>query len=312
MKTRQLRHFVAVAETLHFGRAAARLGMTQPPLSQSILQFEAELGAPLFARTKRTVSLTPFGEQFLGHARTALEGLDALPRIAEALRKGAAGRLGLSFISTADYNILPALIRRFSTLYPAVELVLAEATSEVQLATLLEGRGDAGIIVSPPPGSLDERLEFHPLLSEPLVAAVPETWIQEGRVRADRPLAFASLAAAPLIIFPRRAAPAFHDLIIGHFASNGATPTIMQEAVQMQTIISLVSAGIGMALVPASLRHLALAGVHYLDLEADGPRLESGLAWRRDRFGGALARLIAVAREVAAELDEPRTPSACR
>ena len=140
MDTRQLRHFVAVAETLHFGKAAQRLGMTQPPLSQSIRALERELGAALFERTKRSVALTPFGAQWLHHVRAALDGVDALADTARRIREGDAGRLELSFVSTADYSILPTLVHRFRQLYPEVELALTEATSDVQIASLLDGK----------------------------------------------------------------------------------------------------------------------------------------------------------------------------
>ena len=138
MDVRQLRHFEAVAETLHFGRAAARLNMTQPPLSQSIQALERELGAALFVRTKRIVALTPFGSQLLIHVRAALGELAALPDIARRLRDGEAGRLELSFVSTADYSVLPALVRRYAALYPDVEIALREATSEVPIAESME------------------------------------------------------------------------------------------------------------------------------------------------------------------------------
>src|SRR5688500_9024956 len=128
MDVRQLRHFAAVAQTLHFGRAAERLNMTQPPLSQSIQALERELGAPLFVRTKRSVALTPFGEQWLVHVRTVLGDLAALPDIARRLRDGEAGPLELSFVSTADYSVLPDLVRRYAALYPAVRVALREAT----------------------------------------------------------------------------------------------------------------------------------------------------------------------------------------
>ncbi len=169
---RQLRHFAAVAETLHFGRAAERLGMTQPPLSQSILGLEHELGALLFTRTKRSVALTPFGEQWLVHVKAALDGVAALPQVARRLRDGESGRLELSFVSTADYSILPSLVRRYASLYPEVEIALTEATSDVQIAALLEGRGHAGIIIPPSGGTLPEPLGYRRLVSEPLVASV--------------------------------------------------------------------------------------------------------------------------------------------
>jgi DNA-binding transcriptional LysR family regulator len=296
MEVRQLRHFVAVAETLHFGRAADLLGMTQPPLSQSILALERELGAPLFVRTKRSVALTPFGEQWLAPVQAALDRVAALPQIARRLRDGEAGRLELSFVSTADYSILPTLVRRYAALHPEVEIALTEQTSDVQIAELLQGRGHAGIVIPPAGEALPEPLAYRRLVSEPLVAAVPESWVDEGRLvlRAET-LSPNQVVAAPLIIFPRRSAPAFHDLVTGYFTAHGGGAQVVQEAIQMQTIISLVSAGMGIALVPASLRHLARTGVRYVGLEGEGPQLESGLVWRREDATPTLRRFLEVA-----------------
>ncbi len=295
MDTRQLRHFRAVAETLHFGRAAEQLGMTQPPLSQSIIALERELGAPLFVRTKRQVALTPFGEQWLAHVKTALEELEGLPEIARQLRDGQTGRLELSFVSTADYSILPTLVRRYSALHPEVEIALSEATSDVQIAALLEGHGHAGIVI-PPPGGLPAQLSYRRLLVEPLVAAVPQNWVEEGRLaHEDGRLAQGALIGAAGVIFPRRVAPAFYDLAIETLKSLTGGARIVQEAIQMQTIIALVSAGIGVALVPASLRHLARTGVRYMSLPGEGPYLESGLVWRADDATPTLRRFLDVA-----------------
>jgi DNA-binding transcriptional LysR family regulator len=293
-EVRQLRHFEAVAETLHFGRAATRLGMTQPPLSQSIMALERELGASLFLRTKRSVALTPFGEQWLVHVRAVLAAVGALPGIAKRLRDGEAGRLELSFVSTADYSILPTLVR----LYPAVEIALTEATSDVQIAALLDGKGQVGIIIPPARGTLPEPLSYRRLVSEPLVAAVPESWLEEGRLSlsADQ-LPPEAVIGAPLIIFPRRSAPAFYDLVTGYFTAHGGNARIVQEAIQMQTIISLVSAGMGIALVPASLRLLARTGVRYVDLRGERPSLESGIVWRRGDITPTLERFVNVALE---------------
>jgi len=299
---RQLKHFRAVAETLHFGRAAESLGMTQPPLSQSILKLEEELGTPLFLRTKRSVALTPFGVQWLGPVRAALDGVHALPDIARRLRDGEAGRLELSFVSTADYSILPALVRGYAALYPDVEIALVEATSDVQIAALLDGGGQAGIIIPPAEGALPRSLLYRTLVSEPLIAAVPESWLAEKRLslRAGK-LPPAGLIEAPLVIFPRRSAPAFHDLVLDYYAAHGAQARIAQEAIQMQTIISLVSAGMGIALVPASLRNLARAGVRYVDLPEDAPSLETGLVWRRGDATPTLSRFLAVVDKILAE-----------
>ncbi len=299
MDIRQLRHFVAVADTLHFGRAAQRLGMTQPPLSQSIMALEREIGAPLFARTRRSVALTPLGRQWLGPVRDVLAGMEELPRLAQRLREGRSGRLEISFVSTADYNILPTLVRRFTSLHPGVELALTEATSDVQIATLLDGRGHVGLVIPPPQGVLPNGLSYLPLVSEPLVAAVPESWIAGDRlVPTKGRLAPRAVVAAPLILFPRHSAPAFHDLVTGYYARHGGRARIAQEAIQMQTIISLVSAGIGIALVPASLRHLARSGVAYLALDGAPPVLETGIAWRTNDTTPTITRFVETARTV--------------
>jgi DNA-binding transcriptional LysR family regulator len=297
MDVRQLRHFAAVAETLHFGRAAERLGMTQPPLSQSIMSLERELGTPLFTRTRRSVALTAFGATWLGYVRSALDGVEALPDIARRLRDGEAGRLELSFVSTADYSILPPLVRAYAALYPEVEIALNEATSDVQIAALLGGRGHAGLIIPPADGALPAALTYRRLLTEPLVVAVAEDWIADGRVQLHRGrLRPAAILELPLLIFPRRVAPAFYGLVTDYYLSRGVAPRIVQEAIQMQTIISLVSSGMGIALVPASLRHLARTGVRYVELGEGAPLLETGIAWRREDETPTLRRFLDVAK----------------
>jgi len=291
---RQLRHFLAVADTLHFGRAAERLGMTQPPLSQSIMALERTLGADLFVRSKRSVGLTAFGRQWAEHVRPAVEIIDVLPGIAERLRTGAGGRLSLAFVSTADYSVLPDLVERYSSAFPDVELELVEATTDIQVDALLSGRVHAGILISAR-SALPSALAYRPLLNEPLIAALPEAWIDDGSLNlADGLLHGDDWMARPLIIFPARVAPDFHDLVMSFYRSRGYQPSVRQEAIQMQTIISLVSAGLGMALVPASLRHLARTGVRYIALAGKAPELETGLAWRSADDSPTLAAMLDV------------------
>lgn len=295
MDLRQLNHFLAVAEELHFGRAAERLGMTQPPLSQSIMALERELGAALFTRTKRNVTLTPFGRQWLEHVRPAVGAVAELSPMAKRLQEGAVGRLALSFVSSADYSILPTLVRRYSTAFPDVEMTLAEATSDVQIEALVEGRIDAGILI-PPASALPAAIDYRPLLREPLVAAVPEAWAVDGRLHLDQGrLAGESWLDQPLLLFPRHVSPTFHDLVLDHYRAKGRAPHIRQRAIQMQTIISLVSAEMGMALVPASLRNLARTGVCYLPLADAAPVLETGLAWRKADETPTLRALVRIA-----------------
>lgn len=307
MNLRQLRHFLAVADTLHFGRAAEQLGMTQPPLSQSIIALERELGAALFTRSKRAVALTDFGRQWLEHVRPAVEGIAELTTIARRLQAGTVGRLSLSFISTADYSVLPQLVQRYSTAFPDVEVSLEEATSDVQIEALLNGHVDAGILI-PTRSALPPALTYRPLLREQLVAAVPETWIHDGRLTQTRgALEGNDWMELPLIIFPARVSPDFHELVLDFYRSRGRQPRIAQEAIQMQTIISLVSAGMGMALVPTSMQHLARTGVRYIPLSEEPPLLETGLAWRTANTAPTLRSLLEIAaKEVPAPIPQSR------
>lgn len=297
MDVRQLRHFVAVAELLHFGRAAEQLGMTQPPLSQSIIALERKLGSKLFVRTKRHVSLTAFGTQLLEKVAPVLRQLDALEDIAQLLRDGRVGRLTLSFVSIADYNLLPRLVQEFTTLWPDVDLRLHEATSDMQIPALLEARCQAGIII-PPTSPLPDALDFMPLPEEPLVAAVPQKWMAQGRLAlTEGYITGERLAGLPLIIFPREVAPSFHDVVKAYVADRDGRVHVTQQAIQMQTIISLVSAGIGMALVPVSLRNMARSGVQYLDLQ-DPPMLRTGIIWNKEDDAPTLRHLLAIARNL--------------
>ncbi len=293
MDLRQLRYFVTVAEELHFGRAASRLAMTQPPLSQQIQALEDEIGVRLFARTRRSVMLTPAGQQWLPEVRRVLADAAALPGLAQRLARGEAGSLSLAFVSTADYGILPDLLRRFRARHPEVQLQLREATSDVQLEALREGSIDAGLVIRPLLPAMPPGLSYLPLVREPLVLAVPDGWQPRGGGVAggvspqDGKVSLREAAHEPLIIFPRRSAPAFYDIITGCYAREGLAPVIAQEAIQMQTIVSLVSAGMGVALVPASLRNLRRTGVSYLALRESGPQIETGLVWREVGHTGA-------------------------
>jgi DNA-binding transcriptional LysR family regulator len=284
---RQLRHFVAVAEELHFGRAAARLHMTQPPLSQSIQALETALGCGLFSRTRRSVQLTSAGQALLPEAQRLLQQASALPALVRRAALGESGRLTLAFVSTADYSVLPSLLREFRTAYPQVQIELREATTDIQLEDLAQGRIDAGLLIPPLPERLKAELDYVPLLNEPLVAALPQT-VAKGKGA----LRLRSLNELPLIIFPREIAPALHDAILGCFRDAGLTPHIGQEAIQMQTIVGLVSAGMGMALVPQSVSNLKRPGVGYRSLQDKTPLVETGLAWRRDNVSPVLRAFL--------------------
>jgi DNA-binding transcriptional LysR family regulator len=279
LELRQLRYFVAVAEEMHFGRAAQRLHMTQPPLSQSIQALEALLGTQLFARTSRSVTLTPAGAALLPHVRQLLHDAQALPDLARRAAAGESGRLALAFVSTADYSVLPSFLHQFRTAYPQVQIELLEATSDLQLEALEQDEIDVGLLIPPLPDRMKDLLCYRRVLSEPLVLAAPEN---AAALRAGGPVPLQAVAELPLIIFPRRIAPAFHDAILGCYRDAGLTPRIGQEAIQMQTIVGLVSAGMGIALVPQSVSNLKRPGVVYRALAGTTAVIETGLAWRRD------------------------------
>jgi DNA-binding transcriptional LysR family regulator len=272
---RPLRQFVVLAEELHFGRAAQRLHMTQPPLTQSLQQLERKLGARLFDRTQRSVALSPAGAALLPEARRLLQAADDLPRLAQAAAAGLSGRLRLAFVSSIAYGPLPAWLRTFRSEQPDVALLLREATLDVQLQAFEAGEIDAGFVLhaegAAPPGLVAWRA-----LREPLVMALPELHPLAGQ----RSLSFKRAAAEPLVIFPRTIAPSLFDAIVGHYRAQGATPHIAQEAIQMQTIVNLVSAGIGVAWVPASMMQLQRPGVVYRPLTGAPLQCETSLVWR--------------------------------
>ncbi len=279
---RQLRHFVTVAEELHFGRAARRLHMTQPPLSQSIANLEELLKAPLFVRNRRMVGLTAAGTALLPEARRILEEAAALPELVRRAASGEAGRLALSFVSTAGLGMLPDVLRRYRAAYPGVRLVLQEATSDVQFDELLSGRIDAGFVIPPQAGEVDVAdgaLAYLKIVDEPLVLCAPSGL---AALSTPGPVRLRDLPPLPLVIFPRAVAPSLHDAILACFRAAGVLPIIGQEAIQMQTIVSLVSGGMGLALVPQSVSNLMRPGVEYRALQDPAPLAETGLAWRRD------------------------------
>jgi DNA-binding transcriptional LysR family regulator len=292
MELRHLRYFVAVADHLSFGRAARALHLSQPPLSRQIRALEDELGTALFARTKRSVALTPAGAALLPDARRLLREADALRVGARKHALGEVGTLALGFIGMAAYNVLPDLLPAFHRAHPGVRLALREATSDVLLAALRQGEIDAGVVL--PPVS-EPGFEYLPLFRDTLVAALPA-----GRRRAPGAIPLASLAGEPFVLFPRGVGASLHDLIVGFCHRAGFAPRIEQEAIQMQTIVSLVAAGMGVALVPASLMNMRRTGVVYRRLAESSPLVELGLAWRAGDGSPLVGAFAALGRERAA------------
>ena len=274
VELRVWRQFSVLAEELHFGRAAARLHMTQPPLTQAIQGLERQLGVALFARTRRSVALTPAGQALQPAVLRLLAAAEALPQVAQAAAAGLAGQLRLAFVSNVAYGPLPEWLRGFRAAHPDVTLQLREATLDVQLAAFDADEIDAGFVLHAP-GAAPPGFAVWPALLEPLVMALPAS----HPAAQQACLTLASLAAEPLVIFPRQIAPSLYDAVLAAYRAHGATPHIAQEAIQMQTIVNLVSAGMGLAWVPASVTSLQRPGVVYRPVADAGLHCQTSLVW---------------------------------
>ncbi|MBC7603380.1 MAG: LysR family transcriptional regulator [Ramlibacter sp.] len=291
IELRLWRQFVAVADELHFGRAAARMHMTQPPLTQAIANLEQHLGVRLFDRTKRSVQLTAAGHALLPEARDLLARAQALPAHGRAAAHGEIGRLRLAFVSTVGFSLLPQWVRAFRATHPQVEFELIEATGDVQLRHFERGEIDAGFMIHSP-GFAPVGLEHLRIAREPLVLALPE----QHTLASARSVSLPAVLAEPLVMFPRRILASLHDAIFGMYHAAGRTPHIAQEAIQMQTIVNLVAAGLGIAWVPQSVRQFQRPGIVYRQVGGKQglqvPACETTLVWGRESVRPTLERFI--------------------
>jgi DNA-binding transcriptional LysR family regulator len=286
---RQLRQFVALAEHLHFGRAAAALHISQPPLSRSVQALEATLGARLFERTRRKVELTAAGTWYLEEARQILTRLERASRDVAARAAGGAGSLRIGFVTIADYSVLPGLLKQFKAAQPGVSLALREMVTEAQLDALGADDLDLGFVLPPLPVKGVESVAVN---REPLVVALPA---RHRLARERGPLAVRDLADEAFVMVPAALARGLSDVVLGLCARAGFAPQVAQEAVQMQTVVSLVSSGLGVAIVPASLLNLRRRGVVYRSVRDAHPTIELRLAWRRDARSASLKQFVALA-----------------
>lgn len=245
---RQLQYIVVLSEELHFGRAAERLNISQPPLSASIRQLEEDLGVALFERTSRQVRLTAAGRVFAERARRMLEDLQHGTALARAIAASPAGAVRVGFVPSMVFLGLPSILGAFTRACPGVQLELREMNSAAQLDALLEGRLELGFVHQfSLPG--EDGLEGFRITRQPFVCCLP----------ADHPLArresvsLAELGREPLILFARERAPAFHDHVLGLFARAGSQPVVVHHIANWLTIMALVGHGMGVALVPNAL-----------------------------------------------------------
>ena len=279
MELRHLRYFVAVAEELHFHRAATRLHISQPPLSQQIRALERELGVTLLARNRRRVALTAAGESFRDDARSILAAVERASERARDIARGAIGTLSIGFVGSAMFSpTLPDILREFRSGHPDVELVLRELPTVAQLNALAAGELDIGVIRGPVElAELDGQLELLTIQRERLVAALPSGHPLASRRRL-RP---GELRGESFVILARREAPGLYAGLATAMGDAGGLPDDVLEVAEMQTIISLVAGGFGVSLVPASVGQVERSGVTFLPISGPTPTIELALAWRR-------------------------------
>jgi DNA-binding transcriptional LysR family regulator len=290
---RLLNQFIAVAEELHFGRAAARLQMAQPPLSQAIRNLEDMVGVQLLARSKHAVSLTPAGRAFLEQARELIAHGQRAIDIARRASEGLTGRIAIGFMGSVSYELLPRILREFRTRFPAIHVDLREQTSVEQIESLHAGKLDLGLVRVPLVNAAD--LNMRTIEVERFIAVLP----RDHRLAASRSLRLEDLAEAPFMIFPADKSPSLHAKFLMACDEAGFSPRIAHEAWQMASMVSLVAAGMGVALLPAQVRNSPHPGVVYKDLDNDSRHLELKIAaaWRGDNLSAGVHSFLSVLEE---------------
>ncbi|MEW1977018.1 LysR substrate-binding domain-containing protein [Kocuria palustris] len=295
MELRQLTYFIAVAEERHFGRAAKRLHIAQPPLSQQIRQFEEQLGVKLFDRTTRRVDLTAAGALMLERGRSILNDVEALQADVYQVGQGATGVLHVGFSGASTYSVMPRIVRAAGTAYPGLTVDLhGEMLTPAMERGLLEHTLDAAILR--PPVSSPE-IDFRIINREPLVVALPA----HSPLASDRPLSMVELTEQRFVTYPPESV--MYRMTADLCREAGFQHRVSQMAQETSTILSFVAAGGGVALMPASVRSVQLRGVRYRELE-DSPHAELAVAWRREERSVLLSNFIQLVTELA---DEPES-----
>lgn len=300
MELRHLRYFVAVAEELSFRRAAERLFMAQPPLSQQIRQLETEIGTPLFDRTAKRVTLTPAGQAFLEDAKAVLARVDSAVARAARIGRGDEGRLRVGFASSTAFDVLPIVVRRFRERYPEVTLELTELLGQEQAEALRARRIDVGLSVQPEPA---EGLRIEELAWVPVVVALPATHPLASR----RGVALTELAHEPFVRFPRSSTTGFARFVAELFQEAGIAPPLVQATEELQTALGLVAAGLGFTVVPGSVRRLRREGLVFRPFTSS-PKIRLGVAHREEDASPLIPRFVQVAREASENRKESTAP----
>jgi DNA-binding transcriptional LysR family regulator len=304
VELRRLRYFLAVAEELSFTRAAARLQMAQPPLSTQIQALEHELGVALFDRSRRAIRLTAAGRALVPEARRLLADAEQAARMVRRAGDGSVGRLAVGFVPAAVNGVLPDILRRYQAQYPGVALSLSERSPDDLIGQLHEHRVEVAFLFAP---YHDEALCSRCVSAQHLIAVLPE-----GHPLAAEPVTdVRALAEGPMILPTKHETPGLFSRITALFDELGIAPNVVQREVwMMQTIIGLVAAGLGVAIVPSSVALQRRDGVAYRPLLQDPGPVEMTIAWRRDGQSAALSEFVRVAAGRRYDIPAPPTASA--
>lgn len=298
MELRQLRYFLAVAQELHFGRAAERAHIAQSPLSRQIKQLEDALGVTLFRRTKHRVELTGAGHALIPEAKAILAATEQARRSVVRAEAGMVGQLRIGYTNTAIYTALPKILVEYRRQYPGVELVLRDGIlTPTQLQSLRDKQLDLGFLRPPVEGA---EIGLLPIARERLIVALPDNHPLAGRTRID----MKDLAAEHFIVFSRTLYSALSNLILRMCQDAGFQPRIAQEVGDIPTMIMLVSYGMGVSLVPSSSRNMRVKGVVFRNIAGGGPQLEIALAWNQGIASPIRDGFVNVARSVLADIGE--------
>jgi DNA-binding transcriptional LysR family regulator len=298
IELRHLEYFRTLAETLHFGRAAQRLHISQPPLSRQIALLEEALGVKLFDRSSRRVELTDAGQRFYLDTGTVFAALEQAKRNALAAARGEAGELSVGFMMSTAYSVTPAITRRYAALYPQVTLKLTETLPMDLAADISSGQKDVAIMYRPQDCT---GLETASVYSEEMMLVLPP-----GHALLDCEVVEPTqLAGEPFIIVPRHIAPALHDMIVNYCLQHGVTPTVAMEINMQQTIVNLVGEGMGVAIVPRSMRNMRLATTTFRPLK-NAPMIEVVAVWKHDNHNPCIHAFIDSARLAGQEAEVNR------
>ena len=286
IELRHLRYFVAVAQTLHFGRAAEHLGITQPVLSDQIRRLETLLGVQLLHRTKRVVQLTEPGRIFLADVLQVLAQTDTAIATVRRAAQGKFGKLAIGYTGPALYTVLPEIVRTFRDRNPNVELTLHENCTPQQEAALLANDIQVGFLHPP----IDAPVNQQTVFEETLVVALPEN----HPLTEQSSLSINDLANESFILFPRTVGPHLYSQILFLCTQAGFKPRVVQEVTPQPTMVGLVAAGIGVAFVATSMQKISRPGVVYRNLQEETPILQLAMAWKDDQKSPVLESFLTV------------------